>query len=197
MKVSSKNEAWVVENGEPVYSQTQIILKEANQHCANTARRYRTTSEVDLDELDPIPIPASHIWPLLPPNFTRAPEPLPQKYYVKQPIPPYYDDAEDSRPFDADLFSRDIKEGMEHLHTLGLIHCDLKQTNIMMDGDIPLIIDFGSCQRDGEVLSEGGKSGWTSEGFKFTRPENGQYGLSKIRDFLFQGKNEEKRVEIS
>jgi serine/threonine protein kinase len=95
--------------------------------------------------------------------------------------------TKDSRPFDTDLFLRGIRKGIRHLHSLDLIHCDLNPTNILMDGDTPVIGDFDSCRRKGEKLGfKAGTRGWTSEDFKFAMPENDEYGLSKIRDFLFQ-----------
>jgi serine/threonine protein kinase len=45
-----------------------------------------------------------------------------------------------------------IRRGVEHLHGLGLVHTDLNPTNIMMDGDEPIIIDFDSCRRQGQEL---------------------------------------------
>ena len=70
---------------------------------------------------------------------------------------------------------------------MGLIHCDINPANIVMDGDTPVIVDFDSCQRNGEKLGiKGGTLNWTREDFEFARPENDEYGLAKIRDFLLQ-----------
>jgi len=66
--------------------------------------------------------------------------------------------TKDSRPFDTDLVLRGIQEGIQHLHSLGLIHCDINPANIVMDeGDTPVIVDFDSCRRKGEEL---GFQGW-------------------------------------
>jgi len=95
--------------------------------------------------------------------------------------------TKDSRPFDIDLCLRGIQKGIQHLHSLDLIHCDLNPTNILIDGDTLVIGDFDSCQRKGEKLGfKAGTRGWTSQDFKFARPKNDEYGLSKIRDFLIQ-----------
>ena len=95
--------------------------------------------------------------------------------------------TEDSRPFDTDLILCGIQEGIRHLHSLGLIHCDINPANIVMNGDTPVIVDFDSCRRNGEKLGiKGGTLNWTREDFEFARPENDEYGLSKIRDFLLQ-----------
>jgi serine/threonine protein kinase len=95
--------------------------------------------------------------------------------------------TKDTRPFDIDLCLRGIQQGIRHLHSLNLIHCDINPTNILLDGDTPVIGDFDSCQRKGEKLGfKAGTRGWTSQDFKFAWPENDEYGLLKIRDFLSQ-----------
>jgi serine/threonine protein kinase len=53
--------------------------------------------------------------------------------------------TKDSRPFDIDLCLRGIQKGIQHLHSLDLIHCDLNPTNILIDRDTPVIGDFDSC----------------------------------------------------
>lgn len=78
-----------------------------------------------------------------------------------------------------------IERGVHHLHQLGLIHNDLNPSNILMNGDIPVIIDFDSCRRKGEKL--GNKAGtfeWELEGAEVAEPENDIYSLVKIRDWI-------------
>ena len=241
MEVCERSQMFVEEHGDLVFSHSKFILREGNQYYyAITSHRYPLDSKVDLHELNPVPIPASQIWPSFPTQFGRAPEPLPQDCFVKRPSLLDYGYTEasngdvgslllheaevceilrasqylgclvendkimglcfvkygmnlkemvrkDSRPFDADLILRGIQEGIQHLHSLGLIHCDINPTNIVMDGDAPVIVDFDSCQRNGEKLGiKGGTLDWTREDFEFARPENDEYGLSKIRDFLLQ-----------
>ncbi|CAG7944733.1 unnamed protein product [Penicillium nalgiovense] len=57
-----------------------------------------------------------------------------------------------------------ILEGIKHLHSLGLVHNDIKQSNIMLgERGIPVIIDFGSCRKTGESLETSGvgqTDGW-------------------------------------
>ena len=36
-----------------------------------------------------------------------------------------------------------ILSGLEHLHSKGLVHCDLKPSNVLLQGDTPRITDFG------------------------------------------------------
>lgn len=98
---------------------------------------------------------------------------------------------EGSDDFDADLCLRGIQSGVEHLHKLGLIHCDINPANILMSGDNddPIIIDFDSCRREGEELGlKAGTRGWTNEGFKVATPEIDKYGISMIKEFLSSAK---------
>ncbi|KAF4637999.1 hypothetical protein G7Y89_g79 [Cudoniella acicularis] len=76
--VALRTEAFAEEDGDLAFSHTKVTLREGEQYYyAITSRRYRSTSEVDLFELDLMPIPTSQIRPLFPTHFTRAPEPLP------------------------------------------------------------------------------------------------------------------------
>lgn len=101
--------------------------------------------------------------------------------------------TKDSKPFDIGHVMHGIQKGIQHLHSLGLVHCDLNPANILMNGDTPVVGDFDSCHRVGEKLGiKAGTIGWTSEDFKVALPENDEYGLSKIQEFLLQAKSAEK-----
>lgn len=88
--------------------------------------------------------------------------------------------------FDEQSCLQGIKEGVMHLHGLGLIHNDLKPSNIMIDReDNPIIIDFDSCQSEGERLGlKAGTRGWAIEGSTIARRENDYHGIAKIDEFL-------------
>ena len=91
----------------------------------------------------------------------------------------------DPKPFDKALCLQGIERGIGHMHGLGLIHNDLNPSNIMMDGDNPVIIDFDSCKREGAKLGlKAGTFGWAIDGADYARRENDIYGLSKIREIL-------------
>ncbi|KAI1352324.1 kinase-like domain-containing protein [Xylaria sp. FL0043] len=80
-----------------------------------------------------------------------------------------------------------IQAGVSHMHKLGLVHNDLNPSNIMMDEDNPVIIDFDSCKREGDKLgSKGGTYGWTLDGEDYARRENDFYSLEKIRAALMK-----------
>jgi serine/threonine protein kinase len=258
MEVCSQNATFVEENGDYKFDYTKIIVREADQYYyAHTSRRYSTTSEIDITELDLVPIPMSEIWPPFPKQFTRAPEPLPEGCYIKRPSLLYYDNTKasseelgslllsearvyeilrahphpniaqylgcivendkitglclvkygidlddrvtkDSRPFDRDLYLQGIRQGIRHLHSLDLIHCDINPSNILMDGDTPVIVDFDSCRDKGEKLGmKAGTENWTSWDFKFAMPENNENGLAKIRDVLFEVRKNKLSNEIT
>jgi serine/threonine protein kinase len=90
-----------------------------------------------------------------------------------------------TQPFDRKLCLRSIRLGIEHLHKLRLIHCDINPANILSDGDSFVISDFDSCTREGDELGlKAGTRGWTKDDFRIAKRENDLYGLSKIEEFL-------------
>ncbi|KAK0613103.1 hypothetical protein B0T17DRAFT_542816 [Bombardia bombarda] len=71
----------------------------------------------------------------------------------------------DRTPFDKGLCLCGIEAGVRYMHKLGLVHNDLNPSNIMMDGDNPVIINFDSCKREEDELgSKAGTDGWTLDG---------------------------------
>lgn len=79
-----------------------------------------------------------------------------------------------------------IRLGIDHLHTLGIIHCDINPSSILSDGDGFVIADFDSCAWEGEELGfKAGTQGWTRDDFKVAKPEMDFYGLDRIREFLY------------
>ena len=46
-----------------------------------------------------------------------------------------------------------IENGIHHLHSLRFVHNDVSVENVMFsDDDVPVIIDFDSCRREGEKM---------------------------------------------
>ncbi|KIH91140.1 hypothetical protein SPBR_09091 [Sporothrix brasiliensis 5110] len=96
---------------------------------------------------------------------------------------------QDAASLDKALCLQGIKNGVDHMHNLGLVHNDLNPSNIMMDGDTPVIIDFDSYQRIGEKLGrKSGTTGWTIKGSEYARLENDEYSVAKIRELLMEGR---------
>lgn len=79
-----------------------------------------------------------------------------------------------------------IKNGLDHLHSLGLNHNDVNPANIMLDQqDVPVIIDFDSCECEGGTPLGTGTPGWI-DGPMITRSErkNDDFGLMQLRNTL-------------
>jgi len=91
------------------------------------------------------------------------------------------------------VYSKAIEDGIRHLHKLGLAHNDINPSNVMMNNDIPVIIDFDSARPIGEKLgSKAGTFKWELEGAEFSEPANDFYGLEKIQEVVFQFKEEKE-----
>ncbi|KAG8674185.1 hypothetical protein FPOAC2_00170 [Fusarium poae] len=86
---------------------------------------------------------------------------------------------------------RGIRDGICHMHSLGLIHNDINPNNIMIDEfDNPVIIDFDSCTCQGEKVVKGWTRNWCMEGAELSSPENDFYGLRKIEEYLLRPEQE-------
>ncbi|KAL7932925.1 kinase-like domain-containing protein [Trichoderma chlorosporum] len=90
MEHCEKADIWVEKDGDSVYDHMKYILKSGKEHeeeyfYAIVYERVGLDATPDPRELDTVPIPAEHIWPLFPSSLTRAPDPLPEGCYVKRP----------------------------------------------------------------------------------------------------------------
>ena len=89
--------------------------------------------------------------------------------------------------FSANKCLSDIEAGMDHLHSLGIVHCDIKPRNIFVSSsyDHFVIGDFDSCYRKGAFMDQKkGTRGWTLRRFVYANRENDFHGLSIIRYWL-------------
>ncbi|KAF5572760.1 hypothetical protein FPANT_12841 [Fusarium pseudoanthophilum] len=95
------------------------------------------------------------------------------------------DKVADSTPDQRVKLYEGVERGVRHLHQIGLIHNDLNPANIMLDGDIPVIIDFGSCRLRGEKMGDKrGTFGWELEEVELAAPENDFYSLEKSKEYI-------------
>lgn len=85
-----------------------------------------------------------------------------------------------------------LKDGICHLHKIGLAHNDINPSNVMIDSENrPVIIDFDSAKPIGEELGfKAGTVDWELEDAKLSAPETDFYGLEKIREVILKIKIE-------
>ena len=88
---------------------------------------------------------------------------------------------DDPRELDSLTCMRELRAGIEHLHSLDYAHNDLNPMNVAMDkGDAPVILDFGSCRKFGEALLSGGTPGWIDGGFGASAAQHDVSALRKM-----------------
>ncbi|KIP08698.1 hypothetical protein PHLGIDRAFT_366607 [Phlebiopsis gigantea 11061_1 CR5-6] len=82
----------------------------------------------------------------------------------------------------------DVKSGIEHLHSLGLVHGDLSPANVMIDAGRAILVDFGATLREGEQKVVAGTPGWFREGHVAVM-ENDFFSLGIMAQWLEHGKD--------
>jgi serine/threonine protein kinase len=103
MDVLEKGECFEELDGEYKYAHTLVVYRVGDDiYHAITKSRFRFTAEVKVEGLSNVVlIPNAAYCPPFPPNFTRAPDPLPPNCYVKRPhllsYDPIYDTPNASR----------------------------------------------------------------------------------------------------
>jgi serine/threonine protein kinase len=86
---------------------------------------------------------------------------------------------------DVAKFMVSLESAVYHIHSLGLAHNDLKPSNIMLDSDdMPVLIDFGSCQPPGARLLTAGTPGWFEEEFNTSATKHDIFALEVLRKWL-------------
>lgn len=79
----------------------------------------------------------------------------------------------------------DLLAAVAHIHSLGLCHNDINPRNIMFRADgAVVLIDYDSCQPDGEKLRKIGTIGWFKEGTSHSSKANDEYGMAKLKQYL-------------
>ncbi|KAG6287243.1 hypothetical protein E4U45_008124 [Claviceps purpurea] len=225
-----------------VFNYTKLVIRgNDNQFfLATTKLRMGATSELDLEKLDKVAVNLDIVRPPYSARLLRAPTPVPQGSFVKEPCLLDYDEKPETiselvlheieayellrkhphpnivdyrgcvvidgrisglclakykmtlgermrlgTPFDKDICLEGIERGICHLHSLGIVHNDIKPDNIMLDElDRPVIIDFDTGRQEGDIGFQPGTPDWSIEGTDRARFENDFYGLSLLRKFV-------------
>ncbi|KAK8147437.1 hypothetical protein G3M48_001602 [Beauveria asiatica] len=103
---------------------------------------------------------------------------------------------------DQDAFLTALESAVDHLHSLGLAHNDINPYNIMINkNNMPVLIDFGSCQPFGKYLQTFGSPGWVEEDFRTSEKKHDIFALGKLRQWLHKAKSmdsvgEEDSVQV-
>lgn len=88
---------------------------------------------------------------------------------------------DDASGFDEQVFERELRSAIEHIHRLGLAHNDLNPSNIgLNEQDHPVIIDWGSCKGFGEGLLSAGTPGWIDDDYDISKKEHDLLAIEKI-----------------
>lgn len=85
---------------------------------------------------------------------------------------------------DKSAFLQAMEAAVQHLHALGLAHNDINPHNIMVRNNMPVLVDFGSCQPFGAKLQSLGTPGWCKEDFTTSESEHDVYSLGVLRTWL-------------
>merc|ERR1712216_1227 len=81
-----------------------------------------------------------------------------------------------------------VLEGLAHMHSNGVVHCDMKPENVMVGSDLnPLIADLGSAVDLGKEKCKGGTDGYKSDTHRShpSSPKTDLYAAGEVLLFLF------------
>ena len=81
-------------------------------------------------------------------------------------------------------FVAELQSAVDYLHSLGLAYNDIHPENIMVKNNLPVLIDFGSCQPFGKRLQLLSTLGWCKETFSTSEQEHDVYSMDKLRNWL-------------
>ncbi|KAG5988801.1 hypothetical protein E4U52_006237 [Claviceps spartinae] len=86
MEVLKCTTFWVEKDGEDEFDFTKIIIRGPNRdfYYAISQDRFGDSSEINLDNLNKIPINTDGIWPRYSDRFLRASSPVPEDSHIKE-----------------------------------------------------------------------------------------------------------------
>jgi serine/threonine protein kinase len=89
-------------------------------------------------------------------------------------------------PIDVNQTVKFLKRAVKHLHALGFAHNNIHPTHIMMDGENPVLIDFGSTLAFGQRLDgwRAGSEPWIPPKARISDAYNDYYGVTQIYHWL-------------
>ncbi|KAF2247605.1 hypothetical protein BU26DRAFT_520707 [Trematosphaeria pertusa] len=89
------------------------------------------------------------------------------------------------RAINKGAFMQALASAVAYLHSICLAHNDINPENVMVDEqDMPILIDFGSCQPPGKRLLTAGTLGWVWDNFLYSDQKNDLFALGKIAVWL-------------
>ncbi|CAM1507433.1 Fc.00g070740.m01.CDS01 [Cosmosporella sp. VM-42] len=101
------------------------------------------------------------------------------------------------KDLDHDAFLEAFESAVAHLHILGLAHNDINPGNIMMGkNNLPVLIDFGSCQPFGKRLQTFGTPGWVEEDFSTSEKRHDTFALGRLRQWIEDTKKKSFKSEL-
>ncbi|KAF2811006.1 uncharacterized protein BDZ99DRAFT_487733 [Mytilinidion resinicola] len=210
LEIVEFNEVFAETDDDLEFSHTKVITQRNGQIFSATIKsRIQRKEEIDTSRLKMTPIPQEHVYPILPTqapsslSVDRSPHPNVAKYFgchidergliiglcFKKYNKTLYEMVKGRDTLDAPKCLSSIKAGIEHLHSLGIIHCDINPHNIFLDTSTFVIGDFDSCTFEGDELGmKAGTDGWTNDEFELAQRENDWFGFTKIEEFLSSSK---------
>jgi serine/threonine protein kinase len=135
MEICERGEIFVEKGDDAVFDHTKIIFRANDEYFyAKTSQRLSSfqSSAIDIDRLEAIRIPSSHIFPLADPKFTQAPNPLPPTSYLKQPKLLYYglDDVDYSNLVLTEVEACEVLRRHPHPNIATYLGCTVKDGRI-------------------------------------------------------------------
>ncbi len=95
------------------------------------------------------------------------------------------DHVKEGRELNRDEFQSALESAVAHLHSLGLAHNDINPENIMMgEGNLPVLVDFGSCQPFGKRLLTQSTEGWVETVDLYSKQEHDLFALKKLQEWF-------------
>ncbi|KAK3940258.1 kinase-like domain-containing protein [Diplogelasinospora grovesii] len=93
-------------------------------------------------------------------------------------------------PLDKERFMEALQSAVDHLHSLGFAHNDIKPQNILVNAaGMPVLVDFDSCRPVGEKGSRG-TVGWMDdeENYEISDFRHDTFAMEKLRAWLAEQK---------